>query len=342
MNDISESSDLSAPARPARSSRARLVDIARESGVSTATVDRVLNQRSGVRQKTVQRVLQVALEMDYLPDDTRFAAAQAKPMRLEFILPDSRNRFIRMLGDYVEIVERNFAPFNISCHCRFVEALDPESLARNLLKYGERADGVAFIALEHPAVREAANTLAERGRHVVTLVSDLSNSRRSAYVGLDNDAAGRTAGFLMGRLLGERRGKVALIAGSLNYRGHHEREMGFQQVQLETFPQLEVIGVREGRDDSERTHEIAHSLLLKHHDLIGIYNIGGGVEGIARALKEVQRETKVAFVGHEILPETRGYLIDGTMDVVINQNPHKEVMNAIRIFTNLRDRKPAL
>ena len=40
--------------------RTRVTDIARVSGLSTATVDRVLNQRKGVRPATVQRVLKVA------------------------------------------------------------------------------------------------------------------------------------------------------------------------------------------------------------------------------------------------------------------------------------------
>ena len=40
--------------------RARVVDIARSAQVSTATVDRVLNRRPGVRDATVQRVLKAA------------------------------------------------------------------------------------------------------------------------------------------------------------------------------------------------------------------------------------------------------------------------------------------
>src|SRR5690606_41278648 len=53
---------------------------------------------------------------------------------------------------------------------------------------------------------------------------------RSAYVGLDNRAAGRTAGLLLGRFIGPRTGKVAMIAGSRHYRGHEEREMGFHHI----------------------------------------------------------------------------------------------------------------
>ena len=42
------------------SSNATIADIARQAGVGTATVDRVLNRRPGVNAETVQRVLQVA------------------------------------------------------------------------------------------------------------------------------------------------------------------------------------------------------------------------------------------------------------------------------------------
>ena len=52
---------------------------------------------------------------------------------------------------------------------------------------------MAFMALEHPAVREAVNQLAERGVPTVTLISDIAHTSRAAYVGLDNRAAGRTA-----------------------------------------------------------------------------------------------------------------------------------------------------
>ena len=42
---------------PQRRRMARIADVAALSGASTATVDRVLNQRPGVRAATVQRVL---------------------------------------------------------------------------------------------------------------------------------------------------------------------------------------------------------------------------------------------------------------------------------------------
>jgi len=321
----------------AKRRRARISDVAREACVSISTVNRVLNRCNNVRDTTVQRVLRVAVEMNYLLDNAQCAAALAKPMQLMFLLPSGNNRFIRMLGDYVSIVEKTLAPFSIKCQVRFHEALDAADLAKNLLKYGQRVDGIAFIALEHQIVRDAVNRLADMGRHVVTLVSDLSSSHRIAYVGVNNHAAGRTAGYLMGRLVGERSGKIVLIAGSLNYSGHQQREAGFKEVVSDVFPQLQILGLREAQEDPARAYQLTRDMLRQHADLVGIYNIGGGPDGVARALKEARLEKKVLFVGHEVTSETRSYLVDGTLDAVINQSAQAEILNAIRVFTNLRD-----
>ncbi|WP_034298502.1 LacI family DNA-binding transcriptional regulator [Herbaspirillum sp. RV1423] len=342
--------DSRAPADGANESgRARVSDIARAAGVSTATVDRVLNQRPGVRAATMQKVLKAAAALDYLPEADLYKAMQPKPMRLVFLLPPQSNRFMQMLGDYIAFSEEQLAPFNVKCKCHHIEGFNPSVLARRLLHYGRQADGVAFMALEHPLVREAVNTLVTEGIPVVTLISDLSNSRRAAYVGMDNRAAGRTAGYLLGRFLGNGNSggkakpmKVAMIAGSLSYRGHEEREMGFLHVLEEMFPYLQVVGLREGHDDADTNYKQARTLLEQYPDLVGMYNIGGASDGVGRALRESGREQKVVFIGHGLTPDTRGLLIDGTMDAILTQHPQNMIMNCVRIFANLRERREAL
>lgn len=333
---------LSPAPAPAVPARARVPDIARVAGVSTATVDRVLNRRPGVREATAQRVLKAAAALDYLPQQDLHTATRPRPMRLVFLLPAGTNRFLRMLGDHVDFAAADFAPYNVRCRAVFIESFDPAVLAASLARHARAADGIAFMALEHPAVHEAARRLAQAGVHLVTLISDLVNAPRAAYVGIDNRAAGRTAGLLMGRFIGKRAGKVALIAGSRSYRGHEEREAGFQHIMEEQFPQLAVVGLREGQDDVETNYRQTRPLLAQHPDLVGIYNIGGASEGVARALKEAGRERQVVFIGHGLTPDTRAFLIDGTLDVVITQPPAAVIMNCVRIFANLREGRAAL
>jgi LacI family transcriptional regulator len=270
----------------------------------------------------VQQVLKVAARLGYLPEADLYAAIKPQPMKLVFLLPAGTNRFIRMLGDTIGYSQEHLTPFNVKCRCEFVEGFNPQVLAASLLHHGQRADGIAFMALEHPAVREAVNML--------------------AYVGLDNRAAGRTAGYLLGRFVGQRPGKMAMIAGSLSYRAHEEREVGFLHIVEEMFPAMQVVGLREGHDDAIKNYQQTRALLKQYPDLVGIYNIGGASDGVARALKEAGREHKVVFVGHGLTPDTRALLIDGTMDAVITQSPQNAMMSCVRIFTNLRDQRDAM
>lgn len=327
---------------PTRKRPARLADVARTAGVSTATVDRVLNRRPNVRAITAQRVMKAAAALAYLPDADLHAAIRPKPLRLVFVLPAGTNRVLRMLADAVEYSEDRLAPFNVECRSEFIKGFNPEALATSLLRLSKSADGIAFMAIEHPLVREAVNKLADREVPTVTLISDLSASRRRAYIGLDNRAAGRTAGYLLGRFVGNRPGKLALVAGSLSYRAHEEREAGFLHIIKEMFPRLDVVGMLEGQDDPEKNYYQTHNLLEQFPDLLGIYNVGGASDGVGRALKQAGRAQKVVFVGHGLTPDTRAMLIDGTMDAVITQSMQAAVMSCVRIFTNIRDRREVM
>ena len=320
---------------------ARLPDVARLAGVSTATADRVLNRRPGVRPVTAQRVLNAALELGYILED-EMRAAEPKPMRLVFLLPAGTNRYLNMLGRLIAEAGPQLAPYNARCRVEHIKSFNPELLARTLIANARSADGIAFMALEHPAVREAVNALADRGVPTVTLISDIQNSARAAYLGLDNRATGRTAAYLIARFIGPRAAKVAMIAGSRSYRAHEEREMGFLHLFEEMFPAIAVVGLREGQDDEVRNYRLTRELLAQHRDLAGIYNIGGGSDGVGKALKEARRGEQVVFIGHGLTPDTRALLIDGTMDAVITQNPQRTLTDCVAIFANLRARREAL
>ena len=99
--------------KPVAPSLSRIVDVARRAGVSTATVDRVLNRRPGVRAITQQRVLAAASELDYMPAENILAAMRPKPMRLLFLLPAGTNRFLSTLGQLIAHSDGRLAPFNV-------------------------------------------------------------------------------------------------------------------------------------------------------------------------------------------------------------------------------------
>jgi LacI family transcriptional regulator len=86
-------------------------------------------------------------------------------------------------------------------------------------------------------------------------------------------------------------------------------------------------------DDFEKAYIEATNLLERHPDLAGIYNIGAGNEGIARALRNRDLARKVVLIGHELTADHKSLLLDGTLDAVIDQNPRVEAREALNILS---------
>lgn len=72
-------------------------DIARTAGVSLATVDRVLNERPGVRAKTRDRVMAAMNTLGYVRDVGAANLARGRLYQFDFILPDNENTFMLSL-----------------------------------------------------------------------------------------------------------------------------------------------------------------------------------------------------------------------------------------------------
>lgn len=312
--------------------RLTLVDVALEAGVSSATVDRVLHGRSGVKSRTRHAVLDAARRLGYIASD---AASVPSPeiVQLDFVLPAGSNSFMRRLA--AELRSQSAVRPDIDGRMHLVEGFNPHTLAAKLGQLEGRSKGVAIIAIDHPTVRDAIRGLARSGVPVVTLVSDIHHVPRIGYVGIDNRTAGRLAGYLMSRFLKQGNNKVALFAGSVSYRGHEEREMGFRHIVSEHPDQLEVVGFSEIQDDDERAYAAAREHLKRHGDLSAIYNVGAGNRGIARALEESGREQEVVFIGHDLTEYTKEYLLSGVMDVVIDQNPRVEAREVLEQLSRI-------
>ncbi|MGZ3250315.1 MAG: LacI family DNA-binding transcriptional regulator [Croceibacterium sp.] len=319
-----------------------LRDIARQAGVSLATVDRVLHNRPGVRPDTVRRVKEAIEWNAFQPHVAAAELARGRARRFAFVMPFGPNLFMQQIQAYLGEMSGWLSARRLAIEMVATDVFDPVVLASKLESIAGDYEGVAVVALDHPSVRAAINDLVDGGTKVVTLVSDVPSSRRQHYVGIDNIAAGRTAGALVGRLVGARQGKVAIVAGSQGLRDHAERIFGFNQVMASEFSHLAVLPVLEGRDEDKRSENLMMKVLNDHPDTVGLYNVGAGTAGVASALIETGRAGQLVFVGHDVTVVTRKLLLQGVMDAVISQNPGHEARAAIRVLLALARGEPIL
>jgi LacI family transcriptional regulator len=205
----------------------------------------------------------------------------------------------------------------------------------------EGVAGIAAVAVDAPEVAAAIRRARAADIAFVTLVSDLAASARDHFCGVDNVAAGRTAGSLMARFLGARPGAVAVLAGSMLVRDHRERLEGFRALMAEAGGGRRVLDVLEGHDEPERARALVGACLAAHPELAGIYSLGAGNAGLVAALEAAGRDD-VCVIAHEITEPTRLGLERGVIDAVLNQDAGHEVRSAIRVLRAKADGLPVI
>lgn len=311
------------------SKRATVHDVAREAGVSLATVDRVLNRRPGVRAKTIEKVEAAIKAIDFQRDVSASMLARARDIHIHFIMPVGTNQFMASLATAIERQTRQAAADRMHITTHFVRAFDSAALARALAKLEpENCDCAIIVATDNESAREAVDAAVASGITIMTLVSDLPGSARQHFIGINNRAAGRTAASLMGRFCSGV-DKIGLIAGSLDLRDHRERYEGFREIIQAEFPALQLVGPEEGFDEPGMTGACVSSLVADHPDLAGLYSMGAGNAGLIEALEITGRAGHLRVIAHELTDSTRNALKSGALDVVIDQNPEGEIRAAI-------------
>lgn len=316
-------------------------DVARVAGVSLATVDRVLNTRPGVRGVTIERVNRAIEQLGFVRDAAAANLARGRVYNFLFILPAGGNEFVASLESQIDALSRSLVTERTNLGFVKVAAFDPPAMARIIANVDpSRVDGIAIFGPETPAVRDAIARVKQSGVRVVSLVSDLPSSARDHFVGIDNVAAGRTAGQLMGRFMRGDRVKILVITGSMLARDHLERRLGFDEIMAKDFPEFEILASLEGRDDPELLERLLPVAFEANPDINGIYSSAAGNAGLLSFLRERQFERKIVVVAHELTPLSREALELGVFDAVITQDAGHLVRSAVRVLRAKSDSVP--
>ena len=282
-----------------------------------------------MRSETVQKVQAAIHQLGYHTVG-RSSHIGGLALRVVALMPTSDNTFNAKLGENLVRAAGEFAKIKVNLDVRLTDVFDNvafPAVLRNLIN--EAPDAVILLSPDTADTREAIDQLASANISVISLVSDVPNSKRVAYVGVDNFAAGQTAGSLMSRFLGGKTGTIGVVVGHLSLRDHLERRSGFEQAFLEARPDAQVVTTSATRDDQTVTKACVSQLISTHPDLVGIYCVGGGNRGVSAAIRAANRRDLVA-IGHEMTQTTRRSLVTGVYDAVVAQDYWVEATNAIR------------
>ena len=298
--------------------RSTITDVARDAGVSVATVDRVLNAREAVRPETARRVYEAARNVGYhaAPLIGQRLQSDVPEMRLGFVLHKEKQAFYQAFAAEIEIAMRNATQIRGRAIVEFSASQSPADFASLMLGMRGRVDAVAASAVTHHAVTDAVLALKSEGIPTFALLNDFAQGVRQNYVGLNNLKVGRIAASIIA-MAAHKPGKLGVFVGGYRWHGHELRETGFRSYFREFAPQFTVLDTLVNLETRQLTYEATLDLLDRHPDLRGIYCAGGGMEGAIAALREARRPGEVCLVVNEITPETRAGLTDRYITMVI-------------------------
>ena len=313
-----------------------IADIARLAGVGTATVDRVLNRRTGVNAETVQRVMQVVGELGTPQQPGR--PRRGANFRFAYVLPDESSPFLDLVDRQIAQSAGEFRHAHITEVTYRIDATDPARFAAELARIGE-CEGIALLAPDLPPIKHAINELVRSGVHVVTLFSDVAGSKRETCIGADNRAAGRTAGLLLGRMANDaKRDTLLLSSQATRLSAEIERRIGFAQVVEERFAQLRMVRTPDLPADDDGACDALHRFMKDDIDpsrIAGIYNVGSGSAGVARALAGAGLTAKAGVASHDLTEEHSALLNANSLSYVLHQDIHYCVSTAARVLRAL-------
>jgi ribose transport system substrate-binding protein len=211
------------------------------------------------------------------------------------------------------------------------------SIIENLLLQ-ENLAGIGISPNDPTAVIEVINRAMERGIPVVTFDSDSPDSKRIAYIGTDNEGAGRVAGETLAKYM-DGKGEVAILTGGLGALNLNQRIKGFRSA-LERYPDMKEVALRPDDDDSQKATEVAYNLLMARPNLGGFFGVSApGAPGAARAVETAKRVGEVKIVGFDDTPECREYIEKGVVQATIAQRPFDMGYKAVKVLVAARNGK---
>ena len=162
----------------------------------------------------------------------------------------------------------------------------------------------------------------------------MPDSRRAAYVGVDNRAAGATAAYLV-TSWARREGPVLVTLSSSSFHGEEEREAGFRAAMADLAPHRTVHEVTDTDGLDATMRAAVRGTLEAEPGIAACYSIGGGNRAILDVFDELGRTPEV-FVAHDLDADNRRLLRTRRISAVLHHDLRADMRRACRLLLQAR------
>lgn len=269
-------------------------DVAREAGVSLATVSRVLNNRDVVRPETRERVIKAVEKLDYVPSATARSLKTSCAKTIGLILPSLTNPF------FPSLIDAASREAETSGYSVLIKVDNNPVRAAHFLARSNAVDGIVIVDNQW-----VSSDMQEEPLTVPAVAFDrVPNFPVAATYQVSNFVG---AGAVTSHLIDIGCRTLLHISGPEGFDVTSKRLSGFREAVLEEGKSKQIsvhVGVGDFSFDSGR--RVAHEYLSQHPEIDGIFAANdlmaiGAINAAKDLGKECPREVAIAgFDGIDI------------------------------------------
>lgn len=203
-------------------------------------------------------------------------------------------------------------------------AAEQQTILNDLVAAGE--DGIAISPIDPANQIDFLNKIASQTL-LICSDSDAPDSKRVAYIGTDNEAAGEQAGQLIKEAL-PNGGKIMIFVGFADAQNAKDRLAGIKKALAGS--NIQIIDVRTDDADQVRAQKNAEDTLVAYPDvaaLVGLYNYNG--PAILNAVRSAKKTGQVKIVCFDDDDDTLAGIASGDIYGTIVQQPYEFGKQAI-------------
>lgn len=302
------------------SNKVTIYDIAKTAGVSTTTVFKAVNRKSGIKEETRELVLDTVKKMGFKANKVA-QSLKRKALRIGIVLekyfPGFNDEIIRGIKDaLLDLTDFRVEPV----YNRFEVSYNANEVLKDLQEIIAKGVDGFILCLETDRYFPVMNELSERNIPCIFIVSDNKGCKRLSVIKQNAAVVGEIGAQLLSQANGG--GYDAVIIGNERIVTHREVAEGFSNgIKL---TDSKIIGVFESNDDEKLTYSLTGKLIRDYPMMNGIF-IGTAIAHIVcKKIIEMGLSGKIKIVCTDTYPQIIKYIEEDVVQAAISQEQYSQ------------------
>lgn len=307
----------------------RIKDIARQSGVSVGTVDRVLHNRPNVSKSAREKVEKALKEMDYHPNMYASALAYNKTYSFYCIIPKHETEaYWDEIEEGAMSARDRRRDFNINVKMLYYKRFKPETFVKVTEEcLAQNPDGIIIVPTRLDITRRFTDVLHERNIPFILLDSYLPDLKPLSFYGQDSFCSGYFAGKMLMLIAGGEKNVMLMKQtknGIVASKQQENRETGFRHYMHDHYPDTGIIELDLPEDkDKAEYDEMLEDFFTAHPEVHHCITFNSKAHLVGEFLLRSNRRN-IQIMGYDMVSKNAECVRQGSISFLIAQHGYMQ------------------